>query len=226
MGQREVGPVRYAARRGWRIAWFLVPAIAVTGCLAPQFTYVTDSSAKTYFKVPKQWHKISDSSLAAQLKNSGFSTGTAVWDVGYDAAGTPSATHVLNDAATKPFALALVAPLSRIASNAMSYNLLRDIVLPVTAPRRQLAAKSGFPLRGFRLLSDSVVTPGNAVHGVRDIFTYTYPDGNTDTFDQLALTNSNNTMVYLLLVHCQSTCYSKDTNQIETVMTSFTVRSP
>jgi len=226
MGQREVGSVWYAARRGWRIASLLVPAVAVAGCLAPQFNYVTDSSAKTYFKVPAEWHKISDSSLAAQLRNSGFSTGAGVWDVGYDAAVAPSASHVLNDAATKPFALALVAPLSRIASNAMSYNLLRDIVLPVTPTRRQEAAKGGFPLRGFKLVSDSVVTPGNGVHGVRDIFTYTYPDGNTDTFDQVALTNSNNTMVYLLLVHCQASCYSKNTNQIDTIMTSFTVRSP
>jgi hypothetical protein len=226
MGQRKVGPTRHAARRGWRIAWLLVPAIAVTGCIAPQFTYVADSSAKTYFKVPYQWHKISDASLAAQLKSSGFSTGTGVWDVGYDAAGAPSATHVLNDATTKPFVLALVAPLSRIATNAMSYNLLRDIILPVTAPRRQLAAKSGFPLKGFQLLSDSLIAPGTGVHGVRDVFTYTYPDGNTDTFDQVALTNSTSTMVYLLLIHCQSACYSQNTSQIDTIMTSFTVRNP
>lgn len=219
--------MRYAARRGWRIAWLvLLPGLAATGCWAPQFRYVADSSAKTYFKVPYQWHKISDSSLAAQLKSSGFSTGAGVWDVGYDAAGAPSAAHALNDAATKPFALALIAPLSRAASNAMSYNLLRDIVLPVTAARRQQAAKSNFPLTGFKLMSDSVVTPGSGVHGVRDVFSYRYPDGNTDTFDQVALTNSNNTMVYLLLVHCQSSCYSKNTSQIDTVMTSFTVRSP
>ena len=226
MGQREVGPTRRAARRGWRIAWLLVPAIAMTGCIAPQFTYVADSSAKTYFKVPYQWHKISDSSLAAELKSSGFSAGTGVWDVGYDAAGAPSAAHVLNDATSKPFVLALVAPLGRTATNAMSYNLLRDIILPVTAQRRQAAAKSGFPLKGFRLLSDSLITPGTGVHGVRDVFSYTYPDGKTDTFDQVALTNSTSTMVYLLLIHCESTCYSQNTSQIDTIMTSFTVRNP
>jgi hypothetical protein len=226
MGQREVGPARRAARRGWRIAWLLVPAIAVTGCLAPQFTYVADSSAKAYFKVPYQWHKISDASLAAELQSSGFSTGTGVWDVGFDAAGAPSAAHVLNDATTRPFVLALVAPLGSVATNAMSYNLLRDIILPVTAPRRQLAARNGFPLKEFRLLSDTLITPGTGVHGVRDVFTYTYPDGNTDTFDQVALTNSTSTMVYLLLVHCQSACYSHNTSQIDTIMTSFTVRNP
>ena len=84
----------------------------------------------------------------------------------------------------------------------------------------------GYPLHGFTLLSDRVITPGTGVHGVRDIFSYTYPDGRTDTFDQVALTNSDATMVYLLLVHCTSSCYSKNTSQIDTVMTSFTVRSP
>jgi len=209
----------------WKFMLLAVPALAVAGCAAPQFKYVTDSSANTYFKVPHQWHKIADSSLAAQLQRSGFSSGAGIWDTGYDAAGVPSASHALSSSATKPFALALVAPLSQAASNAMSYNLLRDFILPVTAAQRQVAAKHGFPLRGFRLLADSVITPGTGVHGIREIFSYTYPDGHTDTFDQVALTNSNATMVYLLLVHCTSTCYSKNTSQIDTVMTSFTVRN-
>jgi hypothetical protein len=222
------GRVRRTAPRTVRwAAWLLaVPVIAVAGCGAPQFSYVADTSAKTYFKVPYGWHRIGDSSLAAQLKSNGFSTGGGLWDVGYDADGRPSASHVLSPAATKPFALALVAPLSQMGSSEMSYNLLRDFILPVTPPRRQQAASGGFPLTRFQLISDAVITPGTGVHGVREVFSYTYPDGHTDTFDQVALTDSNDTMVYLLLVHCQSTCYSKNSSQIDTVMTSFTVRSP
>jgi len=220
--------VRCTPRRlGWWATWLLVvPGITVAGCLAPQFTYVADSPANTYFKVPFQWHKIDDSSLTTQLTNIGFTMGAGAWDVGYDAAGAPSAGHVLSAAATKPFAFAFVSPLTKVASNAMSYNLLRDIVLPVTAARRQAAAKSGFPLKEFRLLGDSVITPGKDVHGVREIFSYSYPDGHTDTFDQVALTNSTSTMLYVLLVHCQSSCYSQNTSQIDAVMKSFTVGSP
>ena len=228
----------FAKRTGWLLALpmralpllavplLALPLLAVAGCAAPQFTYVADSSAKTYLKVPNYWHKIDDSSLAAQLKSSGFTTGGSIWDAGFDAAGIPSATHVLSASASKPFALALVAPLSKAASGAMSYNLLRDIILPVTSTGRQNAARSGFPLTGFQLLSDSVITPGKDVHGVREVYSYTYPNGAIDTFDQVALTNSNSTMVYLLLVHCLSTCYSKNTSSIDTVMKSFTVGSP
>lgn len=214
-------------RLGWWAAWLLiVPGFAIAGCAAPQFTYVRDSSANAYFKVPYHWHKISASSLSAQLKSTGFSTGVGLWEAGYDANGIPSASHVFSESTVKPFAFALVEPLSLAASNAMSYNLLRDFILPVTPAQRQAAASRGFPLSKFQLVSDSMITPGSGVHGIREIFSYTYPDGNTVTFDQVALTNSNSTMVYLLLVHCLSSCYGKNSSQIDTVMKSFTVRSP
>ena len=64
------------------------------------------------------------------------------------------------------------------------------------------------------------------VHGVREIYDYSYPDGSVNTFDQVALTNADDTEVYLLLVHCLASCYSKHQSEIDTVMKSFTVRSP
>ncbi len=215
--------------RGHALGWLTVLAVAatVTACGAPQFTYISDSSASTYFKVPFGWHKISGNSLAAQFGGNGKGgLQPGVWEVGYDAAPAPSATHALSPTATKPFVLALVFPLNPVATNALSYNGLRDIMLPVTTAGRQAAASRGFPLTGFRLLRDSVLMPGQGVHGVRDTFIYTYPDGATDTFDQVAFTNSNDTQVYLLLVHCLATCYHQSQQQIDTVMSSFTVRNP
>jgi hypothetical protein len=225
---REVALVSHAGRRFGRSASLLpiLAVLAVAGCGAPQFRYAADSSANTYFKVPHQWHPISDLSLAVDLQRGGYTAGGLPWEVSYDAGVSPSVQHVVSASASQPVAQALVAPVTRAASNAMSYNLLRNLILPVSTPNRQLAAKHGFPLTGFKLYRDSFITTGRGVHGVRDIFSYTYPDGHTDTFDQLALTNSDATMVYLLLVHCLSTCYSKNFNQIDTVMTSFTVRSP
>ena len=62
------------------------------------------------------------------------------------------------------------------------------------------------------------------MHGVRETFEYT--DGIvTDTFDEVALTNADQTEVYLLVLHCTSTCYSNNQTQINDVMSSFTVRS-
>jgi uncharacterized membrane protein len=45
--------------------------VALSGCAAPQFTYVANSKTNTYFKVPYAWHKISDSALSQSLRAAG-----------------------------------------------------------------------------------------------------------------------------------------------------------
>jgi hypothetical protein len=205
----------------------LILAVTATGCSAPQFTYVSDVPANTYFKIPYGWHKISDVSLAAQFKTPGLlGAGNGSWDVAYDAGASPRAVHLFSPVVTAPFAFAFVAPLSPSASNSLSYNGLRDVLLPVTPQARAAAAQSSFPLSRFRLLRDTVLTPGQGVHGVWDTFNYTYPGGVTDTFDQVALTNADSTELYVLLVHCLVTCYIHNRSQFDAIMSSFTVRSP
>jgi hypothetical protein len=201
----------------------LLAALAVTGCGAPQFTYVANSAANTYFKVPYGWHKINDASLEKELNTSSSS---GAWSVAYDAGTAPSATHVFSSQISQPFVFAVVGQLSSTESNQISYNGLRDFLLPVTSAARQSASQGGFPLTGFQLLRNSLLVPGQGVHGVRVTFDYTYPDGSVDTFDQVAFLNADATKVYVLMTHCQDTCYAKFRTQIDTVMTSFTVRSP
>ena len=206
--------------------WLVLTVIMVSACGAPQYTYVANSDQHAYFKVPAGWHKISDSALAAALRGgSGSTTPAGVWSAGYDGSTAPSASHVFGSVVPQPFAFALVESLSSAASSSMSYNELRDIFLPVTSATRQNAAKSGFPLTGFHLLRNTMLTPGQGVHGVRVTFNYTFPDGSTDTFDQVAFTNSNDTEIYLLVLHCLASCYQRNHGQIDTVMNSFTVRS-
>src|ERR1019366_5718498 len=41
--------------------------VIIAGCGAPQFSYVADSSAQTYFKVPYGWHQISGTALSKEL---------------------------------------------------------------------------------------------------------------------------------------------------------------
>jgi hypothetical protein len=209
----------------------LVVAATATGCAAPQFTYVADSGANTYFKVPFGWHRISDVSLAAQFKTPGRALGqvAGTWDIAYDADQVPAAVHLFSPNAKQPFAFAFVTPLTATATNALRrspYNVLRDVLLPVTSASRAQAAQGSFPLTHFKLLRDIVLTPGQGVHGVWDTYDYTYPGGITDTFDQVALTNSNSTQIYVLMVHCIQTCYSQNRSQLDTIMSSFTVRSP
>lgn len=218
-----------ASRTGKAIAGLgvVLAMILIAGCGAPRFTYVANSGEHTYFKVPPGWHKVSDSKLAAALNGGKApSQPSGVWSVGYDGSSVPVASHVLSSLTAQPFVFALVGKLNPNAENAMSYNGLRDFFLPVTQTARQSAAQQGFPLTRFHLLHDSLLTAGQGVHGVRVTYQYTYPDGSTDTFDQVAYTNSDSSEVFVLFVHCLTSCYQRHLGQITTVMTSFTVRSP
>jgi hypothetical protein len=119
---------------------------------------------------------------------------------------------------------AVVGTLNSTASNVVSYNMLRDFMLPVSASDR--SDQTDFPLTDFKSLRDQTITAAQGVHGVRETFQYTFPTGEVDTFDEDSLTNADQTVVYFLLVHCTNTCYTQNQNAINTVMTSFTIGSP
>lgn len=199
--------------------------VTLSSCAAPQFTYVADSSQNTYFKVPSGWHEISAQALATALQSIGES-GSGAWSSAYDADSAPNASHFLPTEASQPFVFAEVGQLTSAASDSLSYNGLEDSFLPVTSTARSKAASTGFPLTAFKLVAEQTVTPGQGVHGVQEVYDYTYPDGVAETFNQVALTNADQTMVYLLIVHCSSGCYTQNQTNIDAVASSFTVRSP
>jgi hypothetical protein len=202
----------------------LLLGVALSGCAAPQYTYVANSGASTYFKVPNGWHKISDSSLSAELQQATGSSGGG-WTVAYEAGHKATAGDFLSFGTAQPFVFAEVGQLNSTASSQLSYDSLRDFFLPVTSTARQNAAAQGFPLTGFKQIRDQVLTPAQGVHGVRETFDYTYTGGVTDTFDEIALTNADQTVVYLLVLHCTTSCYGTDQNEINDVMSSFTNRT-
>jgi hypothetical protein len=197
----------------------------LSACGAPGYTYVADTPAKTYYKVPSQWHQISQKDLDSALKAAGGSS-DGIWSTAFDADTAPSGTNFLAPSIGKPFVFAEVGTLSSTVSNELSYNMLRDFMLPVTSDSRQQDAASGFPLTNFKQLRDKTITGKQGVHGVRETFQYTFPGGVADTFDEDVLTNSDQTVVYFLMVHCTNSCYSQNQNNINTVMSSFTVGSP
>ncbi|HEX3960762.1 MAG TPA: hypothetical protein VHZ03_29770 [Trebonia sp.] len=198
--------------------------VGLSGCGAPAYTYVADSADSTYYKVPTDWHAISQSSLNKLLTSGGGST-SGIWVTAFDADKSPSAENFLSFGAGKPFVFSEVIPLSQSAVASLNYDGLRDFLLPVSATGRQEYAASGtVQLTGFAQLRDDIITAADGVHGVRETFRYTY-NGASDTFDQVALTNADQTVVYFLMVHCTNACYSQNQADINTVMSSFTVGS-
>ncbi|HEV2255153.1 MAG TPA: hypothetical protein VGS06_18385 [Streptosporangiaceae bacterium] len=200
----------------------LLLGVTVTGCGAPQYTYVANSSQSTYFKVPHGWNQISGSALQKVEAQVQYPAGA--WQVAYEAGGSPTASDFLGFGADHPFVFAEIGTLTPAGSQDLSYNVLRDIFLPVTSTARQ-NEPAGYPLTGFKQIRDQNLMPGLGVHGVRETFEYTLNGGPTDTFDEIALTNAEDTVVYFMVLHCTTSCYSSDQTQINDVMSSFTIRS-
>jgi hypothetical protein len=199
----------------------LLLGVVLSGCAAPQYTYVTNSGESTYFKVPHGWHQIPPSSLSKAMQQD--LGGSAGWAVAYEAGNGPTANDLLSFGANRPFVFAEVGTLSSTSSQSLSYDALKDFLLPVTSTARQ-SVPTGYPLTNFTQIRDQILTPGDGVHGVRETFDYTL-SGAADTFDEVALTNADQNTIYFLLLHCTTSCYSSDQTQINQVMSSFTVRS-
>lgn len=202
----------------------VLATVTLSGCGAPAYTYVADSSAGTYYKVPAQWHEISQQDLNAAIAAAGGSS-AGIWSTAFDANSAPSANDNGSVSLSEPYVFAQVGQLSSTGSAELSYDAMRDLWLPVTSTARQEDASEGFSGTDFTQIRDQTITAKQGVHGVRETFQYTF-GGITDTFDEEVLTNADQTVLYTLEVHCTETCYSQNQNNINTVMSSFTVGSP
>jgi hypothetical protein len=207
-------------RHPWSVAALIIVGLAVVGCAAPQYHYVSDSADNAYFKVPPSWRQVSPSSLQA-AEGSQSQEGTYLWSEAYDDSAKPSVSNVFS-ATSSPVAYSSVLALSSTERNDISFNSMRDLLLPVTSAARKAAAANHEELSGFASLSDQLITNGNNDRGIREIFDYDL--GTTlETFDLTVLVNSPTTKLYFLLVHCTATCFAANYHQIEAVVGSFTV---
>ena len=202
------------------VAALIIVGLLVAGCVAPQYTYVTDSADSAYFKVPPAWRQVDQSTLQA-AEGPSSQEGSYLWSRAYDDSVKPSINNVFSSSAT-PVAYASVLGLSAAERNDVSFNSMRDLLLPVTASARQAASAAHEQLSGFASLADQVVTDNHNDRGIREIFDYDL-GATLETFDLTVMTNSATTKLYFLLVHCTASCFANDYNQIAAVVGSFTV---
>ena len=207
------------------LAGFLL-AVSLSGCAAPQtvdsalLNVVYSHAPPAAFTVPLGWNQVSGPALARELRETtggpgGASTGA------FEPGPGPRAADFLSFGITRPFMFAEYGALNSAARRQMSDGQLRDFFLPVTAAARRKAAGQGFPLAGFRLIRDQVLTLGHGVHGIRETYDYTYTsEGHTDTFDVDAVTNAAHDAIFLVVVHCTTACYGKYRTEIESSMSS------
>jgi hypothetical protein len=212
--------VRLRLRHLYRVVPLVVVGLSLAGCLAPQYTYVSDNADKAYFKVPPSWHQVNESSLQS-TEGPSTQEGSYLWSEAYDSSAAPSVSHIFS-ATSSPVAYASVLSLSSAERNDISFNSMRDLLLPVTQAARNAAASAHESLTGFASLSDQVITDSNNNRGIREIFQYDL-EATPETFDLTVMTNAATTKLYFLLVQCSTTCFSANYQEISNVVNSFTV---
>ena len=201
-----------------------VIAVALAGCGQPTQKYGASKSEGVYFTVPIGWKEISTSQLNTQEAKS---TAAAVaarltlvkWQVAYSQGGNLSATDAFSlKAPTTPLAFARVRALFLEEANAMSYDLLRDIVWPITEWVNN--PTSNTPI--YNIIDDHEVIQRGG-RGVRTIFSVVQ-SGVSQTIDQTSLMSEDHRRIYVFIVRCTSVCYNKNLKTISRIADSFTVR--
>ena len=213
-----------SVRTGIMLVIATLCAALLTGCTQTSRYYATNKSDGVYFALPHGWKKVSQKELAAQESLS-TATGAAEraasvhWQEAYVVDSTLDAKQVLSlKTPNTPIVYARVRSLLPEEINSVSYNSLRDLVVPLTgwvngtvkSPTLDIAVDEERVEKGAR--------------GVHSVFTFGNVDGTSQTIDQTALLSTDHTIIYVLMIRCSSQCYEKNRSTLEKVAASFTVR--
>jgi hypothetical protein len=201
--------------------------MALVGCGAPEYTYVTNSTDRTYLKVPTTWRPIDEKAMDDAI---GFDPTLSeeergLWFEGYDADVAPSPVHLFGPSAAVPAEFVGVQQVPEAARGQFSLDRLRDLFYPVSPSAQEAASLD--PTGGvsdFVLVTDEVLTPGNGLRGVHSVFRYRVGDGPMQMMDQTAYLNDDASKLYMFFVRCSTECYEQRQKEIGTVVSSFTVR--
>jgi hypothetical protein len=211
-------------RRGRpRIRWVgaALASLMLLAACASSYTYVKNSSVKTYFKVPNEWrifdeNEIFKSQLGGLSPQGEAAAKASVWIVAFDASPKPSLSHVFSGNSRYPQGFAQVRQLSPEQKDSLSLGSIRNAIFPVNQLQTQDPSSVEF------LQSDDLVLSGG-VHGSRIVFNVRL--GTTFyTVNQTGLVNPQTSLLYLFVVGCEAHCYLDQRRTIDEIVKSWTVK--
>jgi hypothetical protein len=197
--------------------------LGLTGCGESSKLYPASKSEGVFFSVPTNWKALSTASLNKYEKESTEPEGAArqalvKWQIAYTTNKKLKAAEVFNlTAPTKPLAFARVRDLESSEINSVSYNTLRDVIVPVT----QIIEGDDPSAPDFQILVDQEVVQKGA-RGVQTVYSFSI-DGKEQTINQTSLMANDRTKLYIFVVRCTTECYNKNKKKIEEIVSSFTV---
>lgn len=199
-------------------------ATLVTGCSAPSQKYGASKSEGVFFTVPNGWHEITTDALnkfegAAKDQAAKDKSAMVKWQVAFSSGKEISPSQVFSLKSTdNPVAFARVRTLYPGEANAVSYNILRNIIVPLT----EWVNNPTDTTPVYDIIDDYEVVEKGA-RGVRTIYSFT-DQGISQTFDQTAMISEDRQKIYLFIIRCSTDCYNKNEKVMTKISNSFTVR--
>jgi hypothetical protein len=214
-------------RIGVRRAAVLVAAAGLlAACGDTSFTYMKNSDDQTYLRLPRSWDVLQTDQEADPQADVPLP-----WQRSFDAAGAASLDNIMTYAPTDVVGRLTVFYVTAAAVDQLSAEDIRTAVSPLQADPLTLSEEANAAkgkLRGF-----TVESRDGGLHGSRVVYDLVSDDGTVATFDQTTLIDpkpyanpkSGGSMykVYALSVHCQVDCYDRAKDDIDDVISSWTV---
>lgn len=198
---------------------------SLAGCGAPSKIYAKDTELGVYFTVPSGWHEISEEQIRSYEVEGADAAAKSkadlvLWQQAFSASKETSARNILQLEAPKALtAFARVRALTFEESDAMSYNGLRNLILPVT----DLIAGTSEVVDDFALLDETEVIAESA-RGLQTVFSFTPKGGKNETVHQTALLAEDRSSIYFFLVRCTTECFNDSEALVDEIVKSFTVK--
>ena len=198
--------------------------VVLAGCGRPSYQFLGNDDRDLVMRLPVSWSKIDPDDVA---RATGQDPSTTVgWTAVFDGSAKPSVKHASAAYADAPLMIVRSVDVPQDQRDGVTADALRDLVIPVTEQARteqQLtAAAAGQQPPVFKLLKDTTLTT-KTERGVHLIFSYAI-GGHTEVYDKVAVTDPKKTRVHIALAHCSQACYSSRGKEIDTVISSLTVK--
>ena len=206
------------------LACVLSALLLLTSCGEQSKIYAASKTEGVFFTVPNKWHAISNAALDKfEVKSA---QGAAIerqslvaWQIAFSKNTKVKPAQIFSiDAPKTPLAFARVRSLSADEINSVSYNVLRDVIVPLS----QWVSSPTADTPKFDIYDDYEVVEKGA-RGVRTIFTFTHK-GVAQTIDQTAMVSTDHSKIYLFIIRCANSCYKKNEKLMTEISNSFTVR--
>ena len=197
--------------------------LGLTGCGESSKLYPASKSEGVFFSVPTNWKALSTASLNRYEKESTDPEAESrqalvKWQIAYTTNKKLKVPEVFNlTAPSQPLVFARVRDLESSEINSVSYNTLRDVIVPVT----QIIAGDDPSAPDFEILVDQEVVQKGA-RGVQTVYSFSIDD-REQTINQTSLMSNDRTTMYIFVVRCTTECYAKNKKKIEEIVSSFTV---